>query len=500
MPYPRRSGVLLHPLSLPGAYGAGNFGASAYHFIDWLALAKQSLWQMLPLGDIGKANSPYMSPSAFAGNILLIDLEALQAAGWLADIAPIPHAKTSVEQIHYPALWAHRLFHLEQAAHHFFNLENKDPAFTQFCEQSQDWLDDYALFQVLKSHYGAEIDWQDWPKDVAQRSPVALEKLRKEHAQAIQYWQFYQWCFFTQWEKLKAYAHEKGVSLIGDMPIFVAMQSADVWQHPELFQLNANGRPNKVAGVPPDQFNREGQHWGNPLYHWENHAAEHYRWWIARARHNLAFYDFVRIDHFRGFESAWAIPASAPLPKNGAWEKSAGDALFAVWQQALGDLPFLAEDLGVITPEVNAMRERWGCPSMRILQFAFEHEATNPHLPHNYDKETVVYTGTHDNDTTCGWWKNLPEREKDQARRYLSINGEWIHWDLIRTASASVAQYALYPMQDILGLGSESRMNTPGHVENCWTWRFHWDQVAPWYAEKLAEITMLYGRDISECG
>lgn len=496
MPLPRRSGILLHPTSLPGRHGSGDLGASSYHFVDWLAAGHQSLWQVLPLGDIGWGNSPYMSPSAFAGNILLIDLVRLCEMGWLddADILPTPAFEDG--RVNYPAIMEFRVSRLRKAAREFLVRGDKRAydAFKKFCTEAQVWLEDYALFQALDSHFNKEITWQSWPDLLAKRDPEAIKIAIIEHAEEIQFWKFCQWCFFSQWDNLKGYANQHGVEIIGDMPIFISQHSADVWANPHLFDLDEAGRPKTVAGVPPDRFSESGQFWGNPLYDWEAHAAEGYRWWIERMRHTLTMCDTVRIDHFRGFEAFWEIPADALTSAEGNWKPGPGAAVFDAMRAELGELSVIAEDLGVITVEVNELRKSQRFPGMRILQFAFENQPTNPYLPHNYDQDTVVYTGTHDNDTTAGWWRSIGKVEQDYARRYMSINGDWIHWDLIRIASASTAAYAIFPMQDVLGLGTEHRMNFPGEGEGCWEWRFNWGQVEDWHASRLAELTHLYGR------
>ena len=496
MPLPRLSGILLHPTSLPSPYGAGDLGASAYHFVDWLATGSQSLWQVLPLGDIGTGNSPYMSPSAFAGNVLLIDLVALRDAGWLDNADLTSEHGFDLGRVDYPAMISFRIARLRKAATCFFAeaTNTSHLSFNAFCNDEHDWLDDYALFMALEQTHGENFAWQDWPPQLAQRDAAALNMARSLHTDEIAFWKFCQWQFFAQWARLKAYANAHGIEIIGDLPIFVALQSADVWAHPRLFELDAYGRPTAVAGVPPDKFSYTGQRWGNPLYHWQAHATDRYRWWVKRMRRALSMFDLVRVDHFRGFESYWEIPAGAESAASGRWRPGPEAALFDAIRMQLGDIRIIAEDLGVITPEVTALRKRLDLPGMRILQFAFDHNPNNAYLPHNYQADTVVYTGTHDNDTSRGWWNSLPEHERDYARRYLSISGDWIHWDLIRAASASVAAFAITPMQDVLGLDGHHRMNRPGESTGSWEWRFQWGQVEPWHALRLAELTELYGR------
>ncbi len=503
----RHSGILLHPTSLPGPHGSGDLGPSAYHFIDWLVAANQTLWQVLPIGGIGPGNSPYMSPSAFAGNELLIDLGRLRDAGWLteADIAPDPIFRDN--RVDYSAVRPFRMSRLRLAAERFFSDARKDAhkAFLAFCREERDWLDDYALFMALDWKLAASGKlWQDLSPDLAQRKPKALRDAAKSQEDECNFWKFCQWCFDNQWASVKKYANERGIRIIGDMPIFVSPHSADVWAHQDLFDLTKTGHPRVIAGVPPDYFSVTGQRWGNPLYQWVEHEKDDYLWWTERMRRTLKLCDIVRIDHFRGFESYWEIPAQSATAINGQWQPGPGQALFSEMHKALGlkvgkdpgTFKIIAEDLGIITPKVVALRKAAGFPGMRVLQFAFDGHSNNPYLPHNFEPHTVVYTGTHDNDTTCGWWSTLSDQERDYIRRYLGINGTSIHWDLIHVASASVASIAIVPMQDVLGLDSTARMNQPGLGEGSWEWRFGWHQVAPWHAERLAELSRLHGRNL----
>ncbi|MCD0421393.1 4-alpha-glucanotransferase [Rubrivivax sp. JA1024] len=495
MRLPRSSGILLHPTSLPGPHGSGDLGPAAYHFVDWLAGAGQQLWQVLPLGGIGPGDSPYMSPSAFAGNVLLIDLGELHTQGWL-DAADI-EATSGLFATHvdYGRVGAFRMERLARAAGRFAAAagDEQREAFDAFCESQRAWLDDYALFMALsEAHQGA--DWYDWAPGLALRRPGALSAARRTHAERIGFWRFCQWSFFRQWAQLRAYAARKGVKIVGDAPIFIAHHSADVWARPELFELDAEGRPTVVAGVPPDFFSATGQRWGNPLYRWSAHAAEGYAWWIERLRRTLELVDIVRIDHFRGFAAHWEIPAAEPTAVNGRWVPGPGAALFEAVQQALGTLPLLAEDLGVITPDVEALRRRFELPGMLILQFAFGGDAGNRYLPHHHEHDAVVYTGTHDNDTVAGWWAGASDAERHFARGYCGVDGHDMPWTLIRAASMSVADTAIHPMQDVLGLGSEHRMNRPGAQEGCWRWRFQWHDVQPWHGRRLLEFSRLYGR------
>jgi 4-alpha-glucanotransferase len=495
MRFPRASGVLLHPTSLPGPQGSGDFGAAAYHFVDWLAGCHQTLWQILPLGGIGAGNSPYMSTSAFAGNLLLIDLAELAQRGWLddADLAPVPGLEAA--RVNFAAVVPYRMARLEQAAARFASggSEAQQTEFAAFCEAQQSWLADYALFMALCEANDGR-NWCDWAPGLAARKTAALDAARHEHRPRIAFWQFCQWSFFRQWRALRAYANSKGVKIVGDAPIFIAHQSAEVWANPGLFELGSDGRPTVVAGVPPDYFSATGQRWGNPLYRWSAHAKDGYAWWIERVRRTFELVDIVRIDHFRGFAAHWEIPATEPTAVNGRWVPGPGAALFAAIAKALGPLPIIAEDLGVITPEVEGLRKQFDLPGMRILQFAFAGDAGNAYLPHHHETDSVVYTGTHDNDTANGWWATASDHERHFARGYLATDGHDIPWSLIRAASASVADTAIHPMQDILCLPGECRMNFPGKAEGWWEWRFQWSQVHPWHAQRLTEFGRLYGR------
>ena len=495
MSFTRASGVLLHPTSLPGPHGSGDFGPAAFHFVDWLVSAGQTLWQILPLGGIGPGNSPYMSSSAFAGNVLLIDLQALQHAGWLDADDLLPGAGGRDHQLDFAVVVPWRMERLHRAAARFAASarlpERAD--FEAFCAHHAHWLDDYALFMALADAHGWQL-WCDWHPALARREAGALAQARSHHAAAIAFWQFCQWCFFRQWESLKAYANGRGIRIVGDAPIFVAYQSADVWARQELFELDAQGRAQVVAGVPPDYFSANGQRWGNPLYRWDAHRDEGYAWWTERVRSTFALVDVVRIDHFRGFAGYWEIPASEPTAVVGRWMPGPGAALFQAITSVLGDLPIIAEDLGVITPEVDALRRQFNLPGMRVLQFAFGSDNHNTYLPHNYDANTVVYGGTHDNNTSIGWWADASEAERTHARDYLCADGQDIAWDLIRAACASVADTAIHPMQDVLGLGADCRMNLPGKGEGYWQWRFTWDQVRPEHAQRLRHLCGLYRR------
>ena len=499
MRFPRASGVLLHPTSLPGPHGSGDFGPDAYHCVDWLASAGQKLWQLLPLAGIGPGNSPYMSNSAFAGNPLLIDLAELHTQGWLqpADLAPVPGLNAT--QINFAVMHAFRMQRLAKAAACFAASATaaQQAEYDRFVAQHHSWLDDYALFMSLCEHLGW-TDWCDWEPALARREPQALADARAAHAERMGFWKFCQWNFYRQWLALKAYANSRGIQVIGDTPIFIAYLSAEVWASPHLFELGVDaanfGRPSVVAGVPPDFFSATGQRWGNPLYRWSEHAQDGFAWWVERVRHIFDLADIVRIDHFRGFAGCWQIPVSEPTAVKGRWVPGPGEALFKAINKALGPMPIIAEDLGLITPDVEALRKKFGLPGMRILQFAFAGDASDRFLPHNHEPDTVVYTGTHDNDTTAGWWASATDRERHMARGYLATDGHDMPWTLIRAAMASVADTAVHPMQDVLALPSDCRMNHPGQESGWWGWRFQWSQVQSWHAQRLAELSRLYGR------
>ena len=495
MNFHRASGILVHPTSLPGPHGSGDLGPAAYHFVDWLVSAGQRLWQILPLGGIGPGNSPYMSSSAFAGNVLLIDLQALQQAGWLDDSALVPAQGFADARLHFDVVVPWRMERLQRAAAGFAAgataADRKD--FHDFCAQHASWLGDYALFMALADAHGWRL-WCDWSPALAQRDSDALAQARARHARAIAFWQFCQWCFFRQWGRLREYARGRGIRIVGDTPIFVAYQSADVWVRPELFELDHDGRPRVVAGVPPDYFSATGQRWGNPLYRWDAHREEGYAWWTERVRRTFELVDIVRIDHFRGFADYWEIPAGEPTAVVGRWMPGPGAALFQAIEAALGALPIIAEDLGLITPDVDAMRRRFGLPGMRVLQFAFGGGNDNSYLPHKHDHNTVVYGGTHDNDTSIGWWARASEAERAHACDYLHTDGHDIAWDLIRAACASVADTAIHLLQDVLELDGDSRMNLPGKESGYWEWRFAWEQVRPEHAARLKHLAALYGR------
>jgi len=496
MRFPRASGVLLHPTSLPGPHGSGDCGPAAYHFVDWLVSAGQSLWQILPLTGIGAGNSPYASSSAFAGNPLLIDLQELQQQGWLTEAETRPTPGLLAERIDYAEVQVFRMQRLSLAAQRFIALPVQDEQhaqFTQFCQRHAGWLDDYALFMALSEAHPHQ-EWCEWPPLLAQRETGALAQAAAQHAGRITFWRFCQWCFFGQWLKLRAYANQRGVQIVGDVPIFIAHHSAEVWSHQSLFELGEDGRPTVVAGVPPDFFSATGQRWGNPLYRWDVHARDGYAWWVERMRRIFELVDIVRIDHFRGFAGYWEIPASEPTAIHGQWRSGPGADLFKAINAALGPMPIIAEDLGVITPDVDALRRRFHFPGMRILQFAFGDDASNLFLPHHHACDTVVYPGTHDNDTCVGWWAGAADHERQFAKDYMDTDGSDIASALIRSACASVADTAIYAMQDVLSLPGDARMNFPGQSEGWWQWRMQWSQVQARHGQRLAQLCRLYGR------
>jgi len=491
----RTSGILLHPTSFPSRYGVGDLGANAYRFVDMLVQMGQKRWQVLPLGPTGYGDSPYQCFSAFAGNHLLISPDRLVEENALPldalqDVPAFPaHRVAYGDVIKYKQALLHRShIHFLQYA----QAEQHD-AFEAFCLDNAGWLDDYALFMALKAAHNGEA-WTAWQDDVARRTPTALTRAKSQLADAIQKQKYFQFQFFRQWQALKRYANEQGIKIIGDIPIFVAFDSADVWARRELFHLDERGKPTVVAGVPPDYFSPTGQRWGNPIYRWDVMAEQGYRWWIARCQAAFAMFDYVRIDHFRGFEAYWEVPASEATAVNGRWVKGPGKALFQAAQDALGALPIIAEDLGVITPEVKALRDALGFPGMRVLHFAFVADASSDFLPHNYIQNTVAYAGTHDNDTTLGWFSKLDSATRQQVLDYTGTDGSHIHWDFIRLLLMSVADTAILTLQDVIGLGSEARMNFPGRADGNWQWRFTWDQLTDEVQARLRKLTVTYGR------
>ncbi len=501
MSFERSAGVLLHPTSLPGRYGIGDLGESAYQFVDFLSAAKQRLWQLLPLGPTGYGDSPYQAFSAFAGNPLLVNPDRLVAEGFLPAeaVEVVPSFPTAVVDFGPVIEYKRSLMRLAHAHFLAHGSALQREAYARFCHNTAYWLDDFALFMALKEHHKDQDGgvWNTWPKPIAKRQVRAMKQWSDQLAEEIELHKFQQFLFYKQWLELKAYANGRGIKIIGDIPIFVAYDSADVWSHPELFHLKKDGSPSSVAGVPPDYFSVTGQRWGNPLYNWEKIAADNYSWWVQRIHMNLVQADIVRIDHFRVFEAYWEIPASEPTAVIGRWVKGPDAAIFEAVQAKLGELPIIAEDLGVITPGVVELRDRFNFPGMKILQFAFGGERNSDFLPYNYNKNSVVYTGTHDNETTLGWYLNATEDERDHVRRYTVSSGRDIVWDMIRLAYASVADMAVIPMQDLFVLGNEARMNFPGKEGGWWQWRYTREMFsarAAGIALGLVELVYLYGR------
>lgn len=489
----RKTGILLHPTSLPGDYGIGTFGKEAYDWIDRLDESGQTLWQILPLGPTGYGNSPYQSYSAFAGNPLLIDLRLLQEEGWLQENISGKRFDFDESRVDYDWVAAYKMPLLKNAFLSFLKsaTESDRDRFSDFCETEREWLDDYALFMALKREFRGKA-WYEWEKSIVRRDPEALAAKRIQLKEEIDFQKFLQYLFFGQWKALRAYANEKGVQIIGDLPIYVSEDSSDVWANEKLFQLDEEFRPARVAGVPPDYFSATGQRWGNPLYDWEAMEKEGYAWWIRRIEKSLELYDIIRIDHFRGFEAYWSVPADEETAVNGRWEKGPGHAFFDAVKKRLGMLPIIAEDLGIITPEVERLRDDFQLPGMKILQFAFDGSAENHYLPHNDVHESVIYTGTHDNDTTVGWFGSIDNKE--YVLEYLDSREPKIEWAMIRAALASVSVFSLFPLQDILGLGSEARMNTPGRADGNWEWRVTKEQLEKADFGKLHHLSRLYGR------
>lgn len=488
----RHAGVLLHPTSLPGKGGIGCLGQEAFNFLDFLATAGFSLWQVLPLTPPAAGNSPYSSYSAFAGNPLLIDLEAVMEEGDLPlstrDIAFPP------DRVDFTAVTRHKGQLLSTAAANFFGQgrTTRLEAFWHFCDTTP-WLHDYALFQALKRHHQG-LAWTDWPPELALRAPAACEQASIALGAEIGVQKYQQWQFWLQWQRVRSYAAERGIGIVGDLPIFVSHDSADVWCNRHLFLLDNNGLPSEVAGVPPDYFSSTGQLWGNPLYRWDAMARDGYGWWLARIRQLLEQFDLVRIDHFRGFEAAWQVPADAATAIEGNWVPGPGAAFFEAVHQAIGNLPFIAEDLGVITPPVEELRDRFGLPGMKILQFAFDSDASNPYLPHNHTHNCVVYTGTHDNDTSSGWAAALPPDVAAAMTAYLGGTGTDLAADLIRACLMSVAAYAILPMQDLLRLPTTARMNLPGTPLGNWEWRLAPDSLTEGLERHCRQLLKRYGR------
>ncbi|MDT4965425.1 MAG: 4-alpha-glucanotransferase [Acidobacteriota bacterium] len=506
MSFERASGVLLHPTSLPGKFGVGDLGDEAYRFADFLSANGQSLWQVLPLGPTGYGDSPYQCFSAFAGNTLLISPEKLVADGLLnsTDLSTIPDFPE--ESVDFGRAIKFKASLLNTAFERFKQTANASlrTYFEHFADGAASWLEDYALYRALKDAQGGKA-WNEWEPKLARRDPTALANAREGLRDQIDAQKVFQFLFFKQWAALKTYCHERGLKLVGDIPIFVARDSADVWMNPDQFKLDEAGNPLVVAGVPPDYFSSTGQLWGNPIYNWDNMLSDGFRWWIERVRATLETFDIVRVDHFRGFAASWEIPGGDKTAERGSWVNVPGRELFTAIKDALGDLPIIAEDLGVITPDVEALRDDFDLPGMRILQFGFGGDAKNLDLPHNYIRNCVVYTGTHDNDTTVGWFTSVAgagstrdreqiERERELCLDYFNSDGRDVHWAFIRALLSSVADTAIVPLQDLLGLGNEARMNLPNSTSGNWAWRFKSGALTNEIGARLKTLTEIYGR------
>ena len=506
MSFPRSSGILLHPTSLPGPYGIGELGVEAYRFADFLRDSGQRIWQVLPLGPTGYGDSPYQCFSAFAGNPLLISLDTLVERGYLDSRQLDSRPDFSASQVDFGAVIAWKIPLLRRAFQSFQRRSVAEhEAFAAFCERHSSWLDEFALFMALKEAHN-NVAWMLWDADLALRKPDAIQRARNPLHDEVECNKFIQFEFERQWRDLKSHCGSYGIRIMGDVPIYVAMDSADVWANRDLFELDQAGQPKVVSGVPPDYFSATGQLWGNPIYRWEAHAKTGYAWWIARLRRSLEMLDMIRLDHFRGFEAYYEIPGGDVTAAHGKWVKGPGVALFEALEKAFGTLPIVAENLGVITSDVEALRTRFGFPGMAILQFAFGKDPQAPDFkPHNYPHHLVAYTGTHDNDTVVGWWTSTAgagstrtfadvAEELEYARRYLNADGHEINWAMIRTLVASVADTALFPLQDVLGVGSEGRMNLPGTSSGNWRWRFRWEELTPAMSARLKQLVNTYER------
>ena len=492
----REQGILMPVSSIPSRYGMGTFGRESYEFVDFLKKAGQKLWQILPLGPVGYGASPYQSFSTFAGNPYYIDLEFLIEDGYLTreecDACDFGNHENYID---YEKMYLQRFPLLRKAWEHAVKkgLETKKD-YVAFLKKSMNWLDDYALYMALKDAFPGKC-FIEWERDIRLREPLAMAKYRRELADEIRFYQFQQYLFDKQWRELKLYANKAGVKIVGDIPIYVAFDSADTWAHPELFQLDESGMPTAVAGCPPDAFSSTGQLWGNPLYNWEYHQKTNYAWWMQRIGYCYELYDVVRIDHFRGFDEYWSVPYGAETAAGGHWEEGPGIELFETMKRKLGKKRVIAENLGFLTDSVVKLLEDTGYPGMKVLQFAFDANGESIYLPHNYDHNCVVYTGTHDNETTAGWITTRTEQDREFLERYLNRKrDEDLCWELIRTAVASVADIAIIPMQDYLALGNEARINTPSTLGDNWKWRMSKGAATDELAEKIYGLTKMYGR------
>ncbi len=497
MKFERAAGILLHPTSLPGKFGIGDLGNEAYYFVDFLESAGQKLWQVFPLGPTGYGDSPYQCFSAFAGNPLLVSPEKLLEKGFLnkKELNDIPSSDPS--KIDYGRVINYKKDILRKAFGNYKQNHNGiKEAFNEFCDANQEWLDDFALFMAAKDFHGGVV-WSDWDKGLVHRDETAMNEWKEKLSDEIEYHKFVQFQFFDQWKELKSYANSKGIKIIGDMPIFIAYDSADLWANKKLFTVDNEGKLETVAGVPPDYFSETGQLWGNPLYRWKVMEKDDFLWWRKRFSQLFNMIDIIRIDHFRGFDAYWEIPGGAETAINGRWVKAPGEKLFNTVKKYLGELPIIAEDLGVITKSVTELREKLNFPGMKILQFAFGADMERKFLPHNFVQNCMVYTGSHDNDTTRAYFEKVKFEDNDildHAQKYLNYYGDDMVGHLIRAAYASVADIVVVPMQDILNLGGEARMNFPGTLGGNWSWRFTWDQIPQHLAHEYKELTELYER------
>ncbi len=497
MKFNRSSGILLHPVSFPGVDGIGDLGPDAYQWLQTLYDMRCGLWQILPLGPTGYGDSPYQCFSAFAGNPYLINPLYLVGDGLLdlTDLDDRPEFPDEYVDYGPAILWKLKL--LERAFERFqtTDLPNLKTEFTKFQSDQSAWLDDFALFMSIKNQQKGK-SWKYWPVELKRRDKKALEQFKKQFPQELQKQTFNQFLFFRQWNQLHEFAHQKGIKIVGDIPIFVAFDSADAWSHPELFYFDDQREPTVVAGVPPDYFSPTGQLWGNPLYRWDVHEKSGFAWWIERVKATLEMVDYIRLDHFRGFVDYWEIPANMPTAEIGEWKPGPGISLFTALKNALGHLPIIAEDLGQINPNVYELRDQLELPGMKILQFAFGSDSDDPFLPHNYTSNCVAYTGTHDNDTTFGWYENAGEVDKNFCRRYLSSTGENICRDMIRCIWSSVAVMALSPLQDFLKKDTTARMNFPGKPSGNWLWRYKRGEITESLIAEVRELNFLYGRTL----
>ena len=497
MGFPRSSGILCHPTSFPSKYGIGDLGKGAYDFIAWLVAAKQQLWQVLPLGPTGYGDSPYQCFSAFAGNPLLISPDTLVWAGLLPADAVNDAPALPDRRVDFGAVIQYKQGLFRRSYEHFKTHATtaQRAGFAGFCQRNASWVADFGLFMALKAHFGGG-SWHAWPRDIRVRQSQALAHYWDKLGDDATYHQYLQWLFADQWGNLKAHANQLGIQIVGDIPIFVAEDSADVWARPDQFKLDEEGNPTVIAGVPPDNFSATGQRWGNPHYRWDRMAQEGYGWWVERIRQTLSLVDIVRVDHFRGFEGAWEIPAAEPTAVKGRWVKGSGPALFQAIEAALGKLPIIAEDLGIITPEVDALRLRFNFPGMKILQFGFALDDNPKYLPHTFEKDAIVYPGTHDNNTVIGWFNEAIRTgsEKWNCLRYLGTDGHDLAWDFIRMAWGSVANQAVACLQDVMSLGNEARMNFPSTTSGNWQWRYTPEMLTDALAARLRELTVIYDR------